>query len=240
MKQPQIQLEEIKIPKVSEDDIMETIQKSKMIMQQLPTVKKEQSLFHSIKQIIVFHGWRSLLTQGMLVLFLIMFARFTLPILDENKTIVFMMVTSVTLSVAISYELYRVELFQMKELEYSCVYSPQRMFVWKILILSMISLIGIIVVCMYIANSYEFHFMTLIYSGCIPLIILNGTALHLTQHQNTFTVFLILCMCFVLVSFVFSINYTQLLQDRGLLCLVLSVLYYIGMHIWICRRKSLL
>lgn len=240
MKQRKLQLEEIELPKISEEDIMKTIHHSKAIIQQLPVTKKESSSFQSLKQIILFHGWRSLFIQGALVFFLIIMAWIAFPIVDESISIVFVMLASITLSVAISYELYRVELFQMKELEYSCVYSPQRMFVWKILILSMISLIGIIVVCIYVANAYERNLLTLIYGGSIPFILLNGTALHLTQHQNTFNVFLLLCSLFILFSSNVGMLYMQAIEERGLLYLVLAILYYIGMNVWTYRKKLVL
>lgn len=240
MKQPQIQLEEIKIPEISEADLIQTILHSKQILQESSMVKQERSRFQSLKQIIVFHGWRSLCVQGLLVFFLLVIAWIGLPVVGKNISIAFVLVSSVTLSVAISYELYRVDLYQMKELEYTCVFSPQRLFVWKILLLSMISLIGILLLCIYTSNTYELNLLTLIYGGCIPFIILNGISLQLSHNQNAHIVFGSLCLIFLF--FLPNLNelYLQAMEKHGLFYFLLAVIYFIGMNLWVSRKKAVL
>lgn len=240
MKQPQIQLEEIKIPEISEADLIQTILHSKQILQESSMVKQERSRFQSLKQIIVFHGWRSLCVQGLLVFFLLVIAWIGLPVVGKNISIAFVLVSSVTLSVAISYELYRVDLYQMKELEYTCVFSPQRLFIWKILLLSMISLIGILLLCIYTSNTYELNLLTLIYGGCIPFIILNGISLQLSHNQNAHIVFGSLCLIFLF--FLPNLNelYLQAMEKHGLFYFLLAVIYFFGMNLWVSRKKAVL
>lgn len=120
-------------------------------------------------------------------------------------------------------------------------YSPQRMLMWKMLLLGGISFLGILIIAVSISLQTDIHLLTLLYSGCIPFLLLNAFTLHLYAHDQVLQVFLTVygfaAGGLVLLE-LFGVGYWIGFLEQYGGQLFLAVMVYSGYVLWDhCRRN---
>ena len=107
-------------------------------------------------------------------------------------------------------------------------YSPQRMLMWKMLLLGGISFLGILIIAVSISLQTDIHLLTLLYSGFIPFLLLNAFTLHVYGFAAGGLVLLEL----------FGVGYWIGFLEQYGGQLFLAVLVYSGYVLWDhCRRN---
>ena len=190
MKKERIRLETLEIPDIPEDDIVEVITNVKELLQKRAVKKYESSILKSLRELLYVHGWKSIVLQGGLTLLVALAVWLCLPNGYKMNSVAFLSLGSSLLSVAVTVEVFRCDIYGMKELEMASPYSPQRMLMWKMLLLGGISFLGILIIAVSISLQTDIHLLTLLYSGCIPFLLLNAFTLHLYAHDQVLQVFL--------------------------------------------------
>lgn len=135
MKKERIRLETLEIPDIPEDDIVEVITNVKELLQKRAVKKYESSILKSLRELLYVHGWKSIVLQGGLTLLVALAVWLCLPNGYKMNSVAFLSLGSSLLSVAVTVEVFRCDIYGMKELEMASPYSPQRMLMWKMLLL---------------------------------------------------------------------------------------------------------
>ena len=135
MKKERIRLETLEIPDIPEDDIVEVITNVKELLQKRAVKKYESSMLKSLRELLYVHGWKSIVLQGGLTLLVALAVWLCLPNGYKMNSVAFLSLGSSLLSVAATVEVFRCDIYGMKELEMASPYSPQRMLMWKMLLL---------------------------------------------------------------------------------------------------------
>lgn len=228
-----MKLESIKIPDIPEEDLLETIQTSRQILQN--KVQKRTDHWTSIKMILWVYGWKSLLVQGAISAGLLILIWLSLPVTTQVQPVALMTCGSMVSSIAIGFEIMRTDLYEMRELETSCCFSPQRLLLWKMMILSLISVVGIAIISWVIARERNINFFTLLKGGCIPFFLLNGITLQLQMRSHEVSLFLTLYglslggMC--LWEFQNLSEVMQIMEEHSG-WMFIAVLLYCGVLFW--------
>ncbi|MFR5526961.1 MAG: hypothetical protein ACLTJG_18925 [[Clostridium] innocuum] len=186
MKKEQVRLETLHIPEIPEDDILEVITQVKLLLHKQPVKKHEDSLLRILRELLYVHGWKSIAVQAALILLVALGVWLCLPSGYQVNSVAFLSLGSSLLSVAITVEVFRCDIYGMKELEMASPYSPQRMLMWKMLLLGGISFVGILIIALSISMHTDIHLLTLLYSGCIPFLLLN--AFPASYHDQVYSV----------------------------------------------------
>ena len=145
MKKERIRLETLEIPDIPEDDIVEVITNVKELLQKRAVKKYESSILKSLRELLYVHGWKSIVLQGGLTLLVALAVWLCLPNGYKMNSVAFLSLGSSLLSVAVTVEVFRCDIYGMKELEMASPYSPQRMLMWKMLLRGGISFLGILI-----------------------------------------------------------------------------------------------
>ena len=66
MKKEKIQLEQLDIPDILQEDILEVITNVKELLRNQPVKKHESSTFRILRELLHIHGWKSILIQAAL------------------------------------------------------------------------------------------------------------------------------------------------------------------------------
>lgn len=241
MKKEKIQLEQLDIPDILQDDILEVITNVKELLRNQPVKKHESSTFRILRELLHIHGWKSILIQAALTLLVALGVWLCLPSGYKVNSVAFLSLGSSLLSVAITVEVFRCDIYGMKELEMASPYSPQRMLMWKMLLLGGISFLGILIIAVSISLQTDIHLLTLLYSGFIPFLLLNAFTLHLYAHDQVLQVFLTVygfaAGGLVLLE-LFGVGYWIGFLEQYGGQLFLAVLVYSGYVLWDhCRRN---
>lgn len=229
MKKTKIMLEKIEIPPISETDLIETIEHSRQILNNIQVVKKERNIGEVIKRVIFLYGWKSICLQGFLSLLILILGWIMMPSAARMFSMALLWMGGIMMSIAVSAELIRSDIYQMSELERTCEYSPQRLLIWKMGLLSFISLAGLILVAWMMASKTSINFYTLLCGGCIPFFVLTGLILQLRYHENLLANFILLYISTIGVLIAVEINYSNqilhFLDSFGIILLVISFIY---------------
>lgn len=241
MKKERIRLETLEIPDIPEDDIVEVITNVKELLQKRAVKKYESSILKSLRELLYVHGWKSIVLQGGLTLLVALAVWLCLPNGYKMNSVAFLSLGSSLLSVAVTVEVFRCDIYGMKELEMASPYSPQRMLMWKMLLLGGISFLGILIIAVSISLQTDIHLLTLLYSGFIPFLLLNAFTLHLYTHDQVLQVFLTVygfaAGGLVLLE-LFGVGYWIGFLEQYGGQLFLAVLVYSGYVLWDhCRRN---
>ncbi|WP_041139436.1 hypothetical protein [Beduini massiliensis] len=229
MKKAKLNLENIEIPPILEADIIKTIEHSKQILNNVQTVKKERNMTEVIKRVIFLYGWKSICLQGLLSLLVLVLGWILLPGAARQFSMALLWMGGIIMSIAVSAELIRSDIYQMSELERTCEYSPQRLLIWKMSLLSFISLTGLSLVSFLLASKTNLHFYTLLCGGCIPFFVLTGLILQLRNRENLLANFVLLYTLAIGVLITAEINCSNqilhFLDTFGVALLVISFIY---------------
>lgn len=229
MKKKKVTLEKIEIPPILEADLIETIEHSRQILNNIQVVKKERNIGEVIKRVIFLYGWKSICLQGFLSLLVLILGWIMIPSAARMFSMALLWMGGIIMSIAVSAELIRSDIYQMSELERTCEYSPQRLLIWKMGLLSFISLAGLILVAWMMASKTDINFYTLLCGGCIPFFVLTGVILQLRYHENLLTNFVLLYISTIGVLITVEINYSNqilhFLDTFGIVLLVISFIY---------------
>ncbi len=241
VKKERIRLETLEIPDIPEDDIVEVITNVKELLQKRAVKKYESSILKSLRELLYVHGWKSIVLQGGLTLLVALAVWLCLPNGYKMNSVAFLSLGSSLLSVAVTVEVFRCDIYGMKELEMASPYSPQRMLMWKMLLLGGISFLGILIIAVSISLQTDIHLLTLLYSGFIPFLLLNAFTLHLYAHDQVLQVFLTVygfaAGGLVLLE-LFGVGYWIGFLEQYGGQLFLAVLVYSGYVLWDhCRRN---
>ena len=241
VKKERSRLETLEIPDIPEDDIVEVITNVKELLQKRAVKKYESSILKSLRELLYVHGWKSIVLQGGLTLLVALAVWLCLPNGYKMNSVAFLSLGSSLLSVAVTVEVFRCDIYGMKELEMASPYSPQRMLMWKMLLLGGISFLGILIIAVSISLQTDIHLLTLLYSGCIPFLLLNAFTLHLYAHDQVLQVFLTVygfaAGGLVLLE-LFGVGYWIGFLEQYGGQLFLAVLVYSGYVLWDhCRRN---
>ena len=241
VKKEQVRLETLHIPEIPEDDILEVITQVKLLLHKQPVKKHEDSLLRILRELLYVHGWKSIAVQAALILLVALGVWLCLPSGYQVNSVAFLSLGSSLLSVAITVEVFRCDIYGMKELEMASPYSPQRMLMWKMLLLGGISFLGILIIAVSISLQTDIHLLTLLYSGFIPFLLLNAFTLHLYAHDQVLQVFLTVygfaAGGLVLLE-LFGVGYWIGFLEQYGGQLFLAVLVYSGYVLWDhCRRN---
>ncbi len=222
-------LEKIEIPPIWETDLIETIEHSRQILNNLQVVKKERHIGEVIKRVIFLYGWKSICLQGFLSLLVLILGWIMIPSAARMFSMALLWMGGIMMSIAVSAELIRSDIYQMSELERACEYSPQRLLIWKMGLLSFISLVGLILVAWMMASKTDINFYTLLCGGCIPFFVLTGLILQLRYHENLLANFVMLYISTIGVLIAVEMNYSnqvlRFLDAFGIILLVISFIY---------------
>lgn len=229
MKKKKVTLEKIEIPPILEADLIETIEHSRQILNNIQVVKKERNIGEVIKRVIFLYGWKSICLQGFLSLLVLILGWIMIPSAARMFSMALLWMGGIIMSITVSAELIRSDIYQMSELERTCEYSPQRLLIWKMGLLSFISLAGLILVAWMMASKTDINFYTLLCGGCIPFFVLTGVILQLRYHENLLTNFVLLYISTIGMLITVEINYSNqilhFLDTFGIVLLVISFIY---------------
>lgn len=241
-----IEIERITIPDISECDVLATIQKAKQILRSTQVKKLETNIWNTMKQIMILQGWKSLCIQALVVLSMLYFAWVEADIEMQIEPYSLLIVSGAILSVTACGEVLRGDIYQMCELESACAISRQRLFIWKMLLLDISSIIGIIMISCLLANRYELEVFPLLSGGCIPFLLLNAIALQFQVYTKTFTTFLLLyasVFCIFLYCGLFLILYPSFfhyMQNWASILLLLIAGYTIVLIVYQYKKELML
>lgn len=241
MKKEQIRLEKIEVPEIAEKDIQDVITNVKEILKQCPVKKYENRSLLILRELLYVHGWRSILLQGLLTMLVALGVWLCLPSGYKVYSVAFLSLGSSLMSVAITMEVFRCDIYGMKELEMASPYSPQRMLMWKMLLLGGISFIGILIIAISASIHSDIRLLTMLYGGCIPFLLLNTFTLHLYAHDQILQAFLSVYV-FVAGGLVllelFGMRYWIMLLERYGGQMFLAALIYCGYVLWDRRKRN--
>lgn len=241
MKKEKIQLEQLDIPDILQDDILEVITNVKELLRIQPVKKYESSTFRILRELLHIHGWKSILIQAALTLLVALGVWLCLPSGYKVNSVAFLSLGSSLLSVAITVEVFRCDIYGMKELEMASPYSPQRLLMWKMLLLGGISFLGILIIAVCISMHSDIRLLTLLYSGCIPFLLLNTFTLHLYIHDQVLQVFLSVYAfaagCFIVLELYQASYWMSLLERYGGQLLLIALAYSVYV-LWDRRRRN--
>ena len=168
------------------EDMMETIQISKQIVEALPTPKYVQKESRQIGSILRYHTPKILFAQIVICSMVIIYAlTLVKPESDMQHTYFIMLYTSFVCMVSTSCEVIRSQIMGMWEMEKVCKISPQRILLYKSLIFGTISTILIFLSSFVFSNVFHFSMMTLFLYGYIPFLFLTAVILQFSMYVET-------------------------------------------------------
>lgn len=239
-----IEIERVSIPEIAEVDILNTIQKAKQLLQSTQIKKQEKSIWKTMQQVIRLQGWRSLGIQALVVICMLYFVWIEIDIELNIAPYSLLVVSGAIMSVAACGEMLRGDIYQMWELESACAISRQRLFIWKMLLLDICSIFGIIVISFILANRYDVDFFTLMTGGCLPFLLLNAIALQFQVYIKSFSIFLCLygsalCLMFIF-GFLFQSKYSfiLMLQRMGNIFLLITICYTLILIVYQYKKEQ--
>lgn len=173
-------------PSFDIEDMMETIQVSKQIVEALPTPKYVQKESRQIGNILRYHTPKILIAQIVICSMVIIYA-LTLVKADSDiqHSYFIMLFTGFVCMVSTSCEVIRSQIMGMWEMEKVCKVSPQRILLYKSMIFGTISTILIFLSSFVFANTFHFSMMTLFLYGYIPFLFLTAMILQFSMYVET-------------------------------------------------------
>lgn len=239
-----IEIERMYIPEIAEADILDTIQKAKQIVRSTQIKKQETSILKTMQQVIRLQGWRSLGIQALVVLCMLYFVWIEIDLGLDIAPYSLLIVSGAIMSIAACSEMLRGDIYQMWELESACAISRQRLFIWKMMLLDIFSIIGIVAISFILANRYDLELFSLIAGGCIPFLFLNAIALQFQVYIQSFSIFLCLygsalCLMFLL-GFIFHIepSFLYTLQRMGSIFLLITITYTFTLIVYQYKKEQ--
>lgn len=241
MKKESIRIEKLDIPEIEEKDILEVVTNVKEIVSRCAVRKQEPSRLMILRELLYVHGWKSIVIQAAMILFVAVSVWLCLPGGYQRNSAAFLSLGSSLMSVAITIEVFRSDIYGMKELEMASPYSPQRMLMWKMLLLGGISFLGILIIAVIAAQRSDMQMLTLLYSGCIPFLLLNAITLQLYTHNQVLQVFLTIygfvAGGLVLLELLGAICWISLLEHYGGQAFLAAVMYFVFV-VWDRSRRN--
>ena len=236
-----IKIEKIDIPPILEEDILETIQQAKIIVKELG-VKKQTNVANRLKTVLLYYGWKGILIQGTLGLLMLILCWFIIPKQDKFYSISLLLTGGIVMSICMFFEWIRSDVYSMSELEKTCPYSMQRLFLLKMLLLGSISLLGIFILSIYLASYSELKFFTLFSGGCIPFFLMTGMTLHFQMKEYILQSFISLYVVVLSAIMVLELNFLpfvlNILDHFGGMFTLFSFLYCMLLVYYQARRTG--
>lgn len=241
-----IEIETIDIPEIAERDVLDTIEKATQILRRTTVRKQETSIWKTLQQVIRLQGWRSLCIQALIILCMLYVAWIEADLEFEIVPYNLLIVSGAIMSVAACSELLRGDIYQMWELESACVISRQRLFIWKMILLDICSIFGIILISFLLANRYNLAVLPLLLGGCVPFLLMNAIALQFQIYTKTFTTFILLygtILCIVLFSGIFlnlDSSFLYLQQNVGSVFLLIIICYTLSLIMYQYKKEEII
>lgn len=242
----EIEIERLCIPDIDESDIVDTIQKTKQIVRSTQIKKQETSIWKTMHQVIRLQGWRSLGIQAFVILCILYFVWIEMDLEIDIAPYSLLIVSGIILSIAACSEMLRGDIYQMWEMESACAISRQCLFIWKMILLDIFSIFGIVAISFILAYRYDLEFFSLISGGCIPFLLLNAIALHFQVYIQSFSIFLCLygCALFLmfLLGFMFQIDpsFIHILQGMTSIFLLITIGYTLSLIVYQYKKERTL
>lgn len=161
-------IENIEVPAILESDILETIQQSRIILQQREEKKQITDSWKVKYEMLFRFGKYSFLTQIFLCFVLLLSSWILVGINNRNITIAFYLTGTILLSISMTIEQLRSRILMMSELEKTCPYSLEKLYGLKVTISSFIVFMGIVLSSFILSSDARYDFLLLVKGGCIP------------------------------------------------------------------------
>ncbi|MGX8834835.1 hypothetical protein ACWG0P_11570 [Amedibacillus sp. YH-ame6] len=231
MNEEWITLENIEIPEISTQDILETIQYSQKIIKR-NRFKKETKFYKTFLDVFRLQVWKSFVIESVLVVCILIVAWMHIKFSLQSNTLALLMLFATMLSSVIAVEFLSSDFFGMQEVERACGIAFERLLLWKMLLLTLISIAGILVVSLYLSFYSEYNFWVLLSGGCVPFFFINALILHFFKHHHVINIFVVLYAFLLSLSFLMeSTNIAEyiasFLERWGVFTLTLIILYWV-------------
>lgn len=226
-------IEEVMIPKIHEQDIIETITMVKSIIKQKDIQKVEINHMQIVKALLFQYGKVSFIIQVSLSLLMLIILWILLQEEEKSASIALFLTGSILLSITCCAENIRSKQYGMWELEQSSPCAPAILLIWKVAFLSLIAMFGIVVSSYMVANASEYDALTLLCGGCIPFCLLTGFCMQVQSKQDATSLLIVVYAIVLGVSTIFPMYALQewivMLQSYGVVGVSLSILYMFTM-----------
>lgn len=243
-----INIENIEIPAYEEKDIIAVIRQSKELLANTNMQKKESSIFQTAKQLLFIDGWKSLSIQVFLILaglILIWSSSATIWVSSSRvsslMSIALLSVGGTIMATVIAVEFLRNDIYGMREIEMTCNHSLQRLLVLKMLLLSILAILGIALFSYAVMLKSNIDYMTLLCGGCIPFLFMNGCTLLLHTNKNPLYILLTLYICTFALLCVLEYSYIDkllhYLETWGLFFMLSLLLFNIVLMLFSKKRR---
>lgn len=220
----------IDIPDIDPRDIQETIMQAKRLLAQRGIPKQEHHHLRIVKDILLVQGARSiwiqvLCTMGVLLL---LWLQASIP---HTNLHALLFVGATILSIAITAEVLRSDICQMRELETAALYPPERMLLGKMFLLGSISFAGILVFAITLSIRENVQIFMLLVDGLVPFLMLNALVLYFYVQRYALSIFLLLYGIVFTLGLLMNSRYFPLLitalHHYGTLLLGMAVLSFL-------------
>lgn len=208
------------IPSFDIDDVEETIQISKHIIQTLPIQKYVSHKGTQLWYILRYHTSKILIAQILFCSGLIIYPLTMVHPMQEDIYLV-MLFTGFVCMVSTSSEVIRSHIMGTWEMERVCKVSPQRMLLYKSLIFGTISALLICLSSLVFANMYHFPIEKLMLFGFVPFLLITAIILQCSMQFSSREAILrayIICAGSLVLGGVFFLDILQ--RNIGWLSLI--------------------
>lgn len=224
-----IKIENLDIPSIQSDEITKIIIETKKYYLNRPLQKYEPKKY-AIFKILTRYCFFVLLFETLICLCLLFIAANIFSVFPNIKWISFMFVSTIITSTVYIIDIVYAKIVGSMEMELSSPLSMTYLIIYKIIIITLFTIISLILISLYLQNQFNLSFYALLYSGCIPFFIINTIYLLLIDKTNFNSLFFVYSFTLIFIMILSICDETKLihiLNNNGLELSIISFMVYL-------------